>query len=144
MKFGQVIEYNNRNIFLQKSCRKWGSKTSSRPFLFFKKALLEVKASGLQLSFSQFLYSSIWQTIKTKYIQKYSKNTSKNILNFGFVEKGLGIISLPHFCMIFQKKCFSYYTLLTDQISLPDCPYFLRYWYCNRLLTKMLCHRFWN
>ena len=22
LKFGQVIEYNNRNIFLQKSCRK--------------------------------------------------------------------------------------------------------------------------
>ena len=24
MKFGQFIEYNKRNIFLQKLCRKWG------------------------------------------------------------------------------------------------------------------------
>ena len=56
MKFGQVIEYNNRNIFLQKSCRKWGRETSPRPdlFLFFKKALYEVEASGLQLSFDIF------------------------------------------------------------------------------------------
>ena len=30
--------------------------------------------------------------------------------------------------MIFQKKYFSCYALLTEQISLPDCLYFLRYW----------------
>ena len=29
--------------------------------------------------------------------------------------------------MIFQEKCFSRYILLTDQISLSDCLYFLRY-----------------
>ena len=38
MKSGQLIEYNKRNIFLQNS-------------LFFKKAIYEVKASFLQLSF---------------------------------------------------------------------------------------------
>ena len=38
MKFGQLLEYNKRNIFLQKLCRKWGKETSSRPFLFSKKA----------------------------------------------------------------------------------------------------------
>ena len=35
MKFGQVIEYNKRNISLQKSCRKWGRETSSRPLFVF-------------------------------------------------------------------------------------------------------------
>ena len=30
--------------------------------------------------------------------------------------------------MIYQGKCFSCYVLLTDQISLSDCFYFLRYW----------------
>ena len=35
MKFGQLIEYNKRNIFLQKLCRKWGRKTS----LYFLKML---------------------------------------------------------------------------------------------------------
>ena len=30
-------------------------------------------------------------------------------------------------CMVFQEK-YSCYALLTDQMSLPDCLYFLRYW----------------
>ena len=37
MKFGQLIEYNMRTIFLQTSCRKWGKNTSSRPlFVYYK------------------------------------------------------------------------------------------------------------
>ena len=32
MKFGQLIEYNMRNIFLQKSCTKCGGETIPRPF----------------------------------------------------------------------------------------------------------------
>ena len=32
MRFGQLIEYNMRNIFLEKSCTKRGGETSSRPF----------------------------------------------------------------------------------------------------------------
>ena len=33
MKFGQLIEYNMRNIFLEKLCTKGGGGTISRPFL---------------------------------------------------------------------------------------------------------------
>ena len=47
MKFGLLIECYKINIFLQKSCRKWDNETSSRPILFSKKALYEVKATGL-------------------------------------------------------------------------------------------------
>ena len=32
MKFGQLIEYNMRNIFLEKSYTIFGAKTSPRPF----------------------------------------------------------------------------------------------------------------
>ena len=32
MKFGQLIECNMRNIFLEKSCTKCGGETSPRPF----------------------------------------------------------------------------------------------------------------
>ena len=32
MKFGQLIEYNMRNIFLEKSYTKCGGETSPRPF----------------------------------------------------------------------------------------------------------------
>ena len=35
MKFGQVIEYNKRNIFIEKSYRKWGRETSSKPAFVF-------------------------------------------------------------------------------------------------------------
>ena len=32
MKIGQLIEYNMKNIFLEKSYRKCGGETSFRPF----------------------------------------------------------------------------------------------------------------
>ena len=35
MRFGQLIEYNKRNIFLLKSCGKWGRETRSRPLFIF-------------------------------------------------------------------------------------------------------------
>ena len=38
MKFGQLIEYNKRNIFLQKLCGKRGRETCPRPLLCFRKA----------------------------------------------------------------------------------------------------------
>ena len=51
------------------------------------------------------------------------------MLNFDFLEKGLRVVSPSHFVYDFsKKKCLSCYALLTDQISLPDCLYFLRYW----------------
>ena len=51
------------------------------------------------------------------------------MLDFNFSEKGLGLVSPPHFVYDFsKKKCFSSYILLTDQISLSDCLYFSRYW----------------
>ena len=50
------------------------------------------------------------------------------MLNFDFLEKGLGIVSPPYFMYGFQEKCFSYYVLLTGQIYLPDYLQFLKYW----------------
>ena len=35
MKFGQVTEYNKRNIIFQKSCRKVDSETDLRPLFCF-------------------------------------------------------------------------------------------------------------
>ena len=50
-----LIGYNKRNIFHQKLCRKECREASTRPlFVFLKKALCEVKASGLKLSFNIF------------------------------------------------------------------------------------------
>ena len=45
---------------------------------------------------------------------------------FGHVEiYGVNLVLRRH---IFQRKCSSCYVLLTDQISLHGCFYFLRYW----------------
>ena len=52
MKFGQLIEYNMRNIFLEKSYTKCGGETSPR--LFSKKSKLSISLDQL----SKFLYSS--------------------------------------------------------------------------------------
>ena len=124
MQFRKLIEYNTRNIFLQISCRKWGRETSSRPFLFFKIALYEVKASGLQLSFNIFQWPSAWYTTKKLFrllIQIYSL--------FLVFRKGSGNSFSTIFCVwFFKKKCFSCYILLTQQIALSDFLYFLWYW----------------
>ena len=53
-KFGQLIQYNGRNIYLQKSCRKWDKATSPDIFLFYKKALCKIQLSGQHLSFNVF------------------------------------------------------------------------------------------
>ena len=50
------------------------------------------------------------------------------MLNFDYLDKGLGIVSPAHFVYDFLAKMFLSYILLTDQISLPGCLYFLRYW----------------
>ena len=38
MKFGQLIEHDKTNIFLQKLCRKSVRETSSRPLFIYKNA----------------------------------------------------------------------------------------------------------
>ena len=50
------------------------------------------------------------------------------MFNFDFLEKRLGIVSASLIVYDFPEKYFACYILLTDQISLSDCFYFLRYW----------------
>ena len=54
IKFGQLIEFNKSNDFLQKLYSKWDKELVSDLFLFFKNAQNEANASGLQRSFSTF------------------------------------------------------------------------------------------
>ena len=51
MKFGQLVEYNRRNFFLKNHAENEAGRLVPDRFLFFQKALYEVKANGLQLSF---------------------------------------------------------------------------------------------
>ena len=52
---------------------------------------------------------------------------SRSMLNFGFLEKGLELVSPPHFVYDFLRKYYSFYAVLTDEVLFSDCLYFLRY-----------------
>ena len=54
MKSGHLIEYSKINIFLQNHAESEAERLVPELFLFFKKALYGLKASGLQLSFNIF------------------------------------------------------------------------------------------
>ena len=54
MKFGQLIEYDKRNLFFKNYAENEAGRLVPDLFLFFEKASYEVKVSGLQLSFDIF------------------------------------------------------------------------------------------
>ena len=54
LKFGQLIEYPKKNIFLRNYAENKAGKLVPDCFLFFNKTSNQVKAIGLQLNFSIF------------------------------------------------------------------------------------------
>ena len=127
-KFGQLTEYPKRN--------------SPDRFLFFLKSFILGKSKW---STAWFHYISI--ALKLAYNRNKLFKTlhywSRDMLNFGFLDKGLGIISPAHFVYDFSTKNYSYYILLTAQISLSGCLYFLGYWgicvlqlFANQVVTS--------
>ena len=105
LKFGQVIVYNNGNIFLQKSCRKWGRETSSRPLFVFLKSFIWGKSKWSVASFQSL--SIVLNLVNNKNkIYKSLEYWSRDMLNFDFLEKGLGIASLSYFGYGFLGKMF--------------------------------------
>ena len=110
MKFGQLVEYNQKNNFIQKSYTKGGRQTSSRPLFVFYKGFISCKNK----------WSTIWfQYISIALNLAYNKNKlyktfdycSRNMLNFEFLEKGPGIFYPPHFVYNFSKKYFKLYSI---------------------------------
>ena len=72
MKFSQLIEYNQRKNFLQKSCRNETGRLVLDFFLFFKKSLSEVKANDLRLSFNIFRQPSTCYAMKINGIKRFT------------------------------------------------------------------------
>ena len=50
------------------------------------------------------------------------------MFNINFLEKDLRLVAPPHIVYDFQESYFSFCILFTDQVSLSDCLYFLRYY----------------
>ena len=94
-----LVQYNKRNIFLRKSCRRSRRETSARPICCFLRKLY-LRSLNLAYNLSKIL--GYW---------------SRDMLDFHFLEKGVGIVSPLHFVYDFsKKKCYSCYILLADQI----------------------------
>ena len=63
MKFGQLIEYDMRNIFVEKSFSKCGGETIPR--LFSKKSKLNISLDQQsKVSYSFFLLDAKWRATK--------------------------------------------------------------------------------
>ena len=127
MKFGQLIEFNRRNIFLQKSGRKWGRETSSRPlFMTLKQkvcSLVSITSIVLNLAYNK---NKLYENLEY---------WSRDILNFDFLENGLEIVFPPHSVYGFSgNKLFIAFT--SWDIG--------QYVYCNCLFPRLRRYKFWN
>ena len=134
MRLGQVMEYNKRNhaeneaeILVPDLFFCFSSRTLFFILakFFFRPLFFILGNIFFQLSFDIFRQSSIQDAIKTNCI-KLQTIDPEICSNLNFQKR----IQFFHhiLSMIFQEKCFSCYILLTDQILLPDCLYFLKYW----------------
>ena len=115
------------NVLCQKTCRKWDSEASSRLLFVFQKSLVCGKSKW---SAGRFRHISITlnETYKKKKLYKTLDYWSRHMLNFDFLEKGLRIDFPPYFVFDFSRKMFLMFILSTDQVSLSNCFYFMRYW----------------
>ena len=96
MKFGQLIEYNMRNIFLEKSYTKCGGETSPRPFSGKLKLSISLDQWSKVLCSLFLLYS------KLRSIEIYCNEAADHLLlpqikHILKIRKGLELISLHHF-----------------------------------------------
>ena len=66
MKFGQLIEYNMRNVFQKNLSENVAERLAPHLFLIFKKALCKVKVSGQQFCFKIFGRPPLGDTTKIK------------------------------------------------------------------------------
>ena len=83
MKFGQLIECNIRNIFLEKPFTKCGGETIPRPFSEDLKLSISLKQQSI-VSCSLFYCMPIWEL--SKYI-KTKLEITHFYLVLGFVKK---------------------------------------------------------
>ena len=125
MKFGQLIECNLRNSFLQKAYTICGGETSPRPFSEKLKLSLSLDQQSKVL-YSLFLLC--WGL--SKYIETKLQITCFHLI-LSFVKKSKEVWNQSLcliFCIIFEEKYFACYILLIDHISLSVYLYFVRYW----------------
>ena len=105
MKYGQLTQYKKTNIFLQKLRKKEGRDTSSRPLFVFQKSFTWVK-NKWSTAWFQYILTALNLSYNKNKLYKILDYWSGDTLNIEFLEKGLGIVSLPHFVYDFSRKMF--------------------------------------
>ena len=98
LKLCHVIEYNKRNIFLTKLCRKWDRETSSRPLFVFQKSFIWGKSTWSAAYFQPLSIVLNLANNKNK-IYKNLDYGSRDMFNFDFLEKDLGIVFPPDYVL---------------------------------------------
>ena len=129
MKFCQLIEYNMRNIFLEKSYKKCGRKASLRPFYKKSKWSISLDQQSEHL-YSLFLLYCHFEDYQNKLKLKYWSLAFNSFEAFFLKKKKRSGNSLSaSFSAWFLKK-YIFHTIFykTNEILLSDCLYFLRYW----------------
>ena len=139
MKFGQLIKYNLKNFFLEKSYAKCGGEAIPRPF--FKKSKL-----------SSFIYF-VFIVCQVEDYRKWLKLSCRSLgftSNKAFLKnkKKFGT-SLPvSFSAWFLKKNISlvmFFCLTKFQCLVAFTSWDIgKYMYCNSLLTRLWRNKFWN
>ena len=147
MKFGQLIEYHKRNIFLAKLYTKCGGETIPVPFLKIK---IEHISGSIVESFIQFVFIMCWFYIIVEDYWNTLKLRSRSLAftsykNFLKNKKRCGARPPASFFAWFLKKCISliifYYPTnfhcLVAFISWD----IWQYLYFNCLLTRLWRHK---
>ena len=117
----QYLQNITRDIFLQKLCRNEAGSLVPDLFLFLHKLYMRCKSKWSTAQFQCF-------SISLNFAYKKKKKTSRSIklltidpeicsmLNFDFLEKGLRIVSPPHF-NDFSRKMFLLFTAANNYFS---------------------------
>ena len=115
MKLGQLIEYNKRNIFLQKLCGKWGRETSPSPLFTFWKSWVWGKRKW-SAAYFQYVSISFNLVYNKNKLYETLNNWSRDMLNFDFSYKDLGLVSPSYFVYDFSRKM----SLVFHSINRPN------------------------
>ena len=141
---GQLIEYNMRNIFLEKSYGKSGSKPISKTFSKKSKWAYPWTKSFMQLVFIVFQVEDYRSILKlscrplafTSYKASLkNKKRSETSLPASFSEWFLKKI-IPIVMLYYLTNFYCLFAFISWDIR--------QYVYCNCLLTRLWRHKFWN
>ena len=114
MKFGQLIEYSAKSVFIQNHSRNEALRLVPDPLFFLKKTLCEVKASRQHLSFKFFDSFQLGYTIKANCLK--FQTVDLKICSICFFKKGSGTnFSITFWAVFFSRKVF----LMSYYINLP-------------------------